>query len=379
MITSRTVPEAENKDFTAPGGAGRFILVLCALAAALVCFFAVSLNTGSVGIDVRDIIGMLSKAAYYAVVNIFTLGGRADELRALINSSAESQIIFSIRLPRLLLAAVLGGALSVSGYLLQVFFRNPIAGPFVLGISSGAKMLVGVTLIFLSGYLGVVSPATLIFAAFIGSLIITSVVLVFSQRVRSMSVLLVVGIMVGYLCGAVTDICVTFANEHDVVNLTNWSMGAFSGASWANVKTALAVCIPGVAASLLISKPISVYALGEGYASSMGVRIKPFRACLILLSSVLSACVTAIAGPVSFVGVAVPHITRSLLRSSKPVFVIPASFLCGAVFCVVCDLLARTLFSPTELAIGTVTSVFGAPVVIYMLIKRRRAQEGGNG
>ena len=190
-----------------------------------------------------------------------------------------------------------------------------------------------------------------------------------------MSMLLVIGIMVGYICGAVTDFCITFANDHDVVNLTNWSMGTFSGAIWDNVKTALWLCIPGILSVLLLSKPIGAYALGEGYAQSMGIRIKPFRILLILLSSLLSACVTALAGPISFVGIAVPHITRTLLKSSKPAFVIPAAFLCGAVFCVFCDLIARTVFAPTELAIGTVTSVFGAPVVIYMMVKRRRAQE----
>ena len=236
-------------------------------------------------------------------------------------------------------------------------------------------MVVGVTLIFLTQYIGSISSLTLILAAFLGSLLITFIVLLFSQKVRNMSMLLVIGIMVGYICGAVTDFCITFADDHDVVNLTNWSMGTFSGASWDNVQTAMLMCIPGVLAALLLSKPISAYALGEGYAQSMGIRIKPFRILLILLSSLLSACVTALAGPISFVGIAVPHITRTLLKSSKPVFVIPSAFLCGAVFCVFCDLIARTVFAPTELAIGTVTSVFGAPVVIYMMVKRRRTQE----
>lgn len=318
---------------------------------------------------------MIWNGIRYGIANIFTRGGYTEELNAVINSSTESQILFRIRIPRMLLAAVLGGALSVSGYLLQVFFRNPIAGPFVLGISSGAKMVVGITLIFLTQYIGSISSLTLILAAFLGSLLITFIVLLFSQKVRNMSMLLVIGIMVGYICGAVTDFCITFADDHDVVNLTNWSMGTFSGASWDNVQTAMLMCIPGILAALLLSKPISAYALGEGYAQSMGIRIKPFRVLLILLSSLLSACVTALAGPISFVGIAVPHITRTLLKSSKPVFVIPSTFLCGAVFCVFCDLIARTVFAPTELAIGTVTSVFGAPVVIYMMVKRRRTQE----
>ena len=357
------------------GNTSRFIAVIVLLTGMLILGLVMNVNIGSVSIVVTDVFRMIWDGIRYGIANFFARGGYADELSSVINNSTESQILFRIRIPRMLLAAVLGGALSVSGYLLQVFFRNPIAGPFVLGISSGAKMLVGITLIFLAGYFGSVSSLTLIIAAFLGSLLITVIVLLFSQKVRNMSMLLVIGIMVGYICGAVTDFCITFANDHDVVNLTNWSMGTFSGASWDNVKTALWLCIPGILAVLLLSKPIGAYALGEGYAQSMGIRVKPFRILLILLSSLLSACVTALAGPISFVGIAVPHITRTLLKSSKPAFVIPAAFLCCGVFCVFCDLIARTVFAPTELAIGTVTSVFGAPVVIYMMVKRRRAQE----
>lgn len=356
------------------GGAVRFTVVLAVLVLALVLALLLNVSIGSVAIAPGEVLGMLWDGLRYGVADLFT-GKYGEALTGVMKGSTESQILFSIRIPRMLLSALLGGALSVSGYLLQVFFRNPIAGPFVLGISSGAKMVVGITLIFLSSYIGSVSSLTLLLAAFIGSLLITSVVLLFSQKVQSMSMLLVIGIMVGYICSAVTDFCITFADDHDVVNLTNWSMGTFSGASWDNVKTAALMCLPGVLAALLLSKPISAYALGEGYARSMGIRIKPFRVVLILLSSLLSACVTALAGPISFVGIAVPHITRTLLRSSRPVFVIPAAFLCGAVFCTFCDLIARTVFAPTELAIGTVTSVFGAPVVIYMMVKRRRTQE----
>ena len=336
------------------GTGSRFAGVMMILAALLILGLLMNLNTGSVNIPVREILTMLLQGA---------------------DASTESRILFSIRIPRMLLAAILGGALSVSGFLLQTFFRNPIAGPFVLGISSGAKLLVGVTMIFFARYLSGISSVTLILAAFLGSLIITMIVLLFSQRIRNMSMLLVIGIMVGYICSAVTDFCVTFADEHDIVNLTNWSMGTFSGASWDNVKTAAMICLPSVIGSWLLSKPMGAYALGEGYAQSMGIRVKPFRLALILLSSLLSACVTALAGPVSFVGIAVPHITRTALKSSRPSLVIPATFLCGAVFCIFCDLIARTAFAPTELAIGTVTSAFGAPVVIYMMVKRRTKEE----
>lgn len=331
----------------------RFMLLLILLAALLAVGLLLNLNIGSVHIPTDHIVQMLFRG---------------------MEDSTESRILFSIRIPRMLLAAILGGALSVSGFLLQTFFRNPIAGPFVLGISSGAKLVVGATMIFFAQQLSGAGSAILILAAFAGSLIITTIVLLFSQRIRNMSMLLVIGIMVGYICSAVTDFCVTFADEHDIVNLTNWSMGTFSGASWDNVKTAAVICIPGIIGSWLMSKPMSAYALGEGYAQSMGIPVKPFRLALILLSSLLSACVTALAGPVSFVGIAVPHITRTALKTSRPSLVIPATFLCGAVFCIFCDLIARTAFAPTELAIGTVTSAFGAPVVIYMMVKRRRGE-----
>lgn len=353
----------------------RFLFVLCLLNALLAAALLLNVNMGSVSIEAETVFRMLAEGIWYGLANLVTRGGYEEELTSVLRQSTESQILWSIRIPRLLTAAVLGGGLSVSGYLLQVFFRNPIAGPFVLGISSGAKLAVGITLIILPPYLGSLTSFHLVLAAFIGSLLITALVLLFSQRVSNMSMLLVIGIMVGYLCSAATDFCVTFAKDQEIANLTNWAMGSFSGAGWSQVRLALAFCISGVLAAMLLSKPIAAYALGEGYAKSMGIRIRPFRAALILLSSLLSACVTALAGPISFVGIAVPHLTRALLKSSKPLVLIPSVFLCGAVFCVFCDLLARTLFAPTELSIGTVTSVFGAPVVIYQMVKRRRMQE----
>ena len=352
----------------------RFITVMLLLAGLLLLGLLLNVSIGSVAIPVGSVFRMCWDGVRYALAGLFD-SSAAERLQALVRTSTESQILFSIRLPRLLLASVLGGALAVSGLLLQVFFRNPIAGPFVLGISSGAKMVVSFTLIFLTRYIRNVSSLALVAAAFIGSLLITSIVLLCSQRVRSMSMLLVIGIMVGDICGAVTDFCITFADENDIVNLTNWSMGTFSGASWDHVTTAACLCLLGLLAACLLSKPMGAYALGEGYAKSMGINIKAFRLMLILLSSLLSACVTALAGPISFVGIAVPHITRTLLKTSRPSYAIPAAFLCGAVFCVFCDLIARTVFSPTELKISTVTAVFGAPVVIIMMIRRRQSQE----
>ena len=300
----------------------------------------------------------------------FTLAEIADSIGSMAG------IVWTIRLPRVLAAAILGGALSVSGFLLQTFFANPIAGPFVLGISSGAKLTVSLVMVgFLSRGI-VISSAALIVAAFIGSMASMGVILLLSRRVRQMSMLVVSGVMIGYICSAITDFVVTFADDSNIVNLRNWSLGSFSGTSWENVR--LMVLVVGVSLGLtfLLSKPIGAYQMGEVYAQNMGVDIKRFRVELILLSSVLSACVTAFAGPISFVGIAAPHLIKGLFRTAKPVVIIPACFLGGAAFCLGCDLIARTAFAPRDMSISTVTAVFGAPVVLYLMAARRGGRGG---
>ena len=279
-----------------------------------------------------------------------------------------------LRMAAVAMAALLGGGLSLSGFLLQTFFGNPIAGPFVLGISSGAKMVVALTMIYFLDKLGRVSSYALIVAAFVGSLLAVGFILLLSKRLKHMAILLVAGIMIGYICSAVTDFIITFAEDADIVNLHGWSLGSFSGMSWDNVTVAAIVVGITAALTFAMSKPIGAYQLGEAYAQSMGVNIRLFRMALIALSSVLSACVTAFAGPISFVGIAVPHLIKRALNTSKPLIVIPATFLGGAVFCMGCDLIARTAFAPTELNISTVTSVFGAPVVIAMMLRRQKAR-----
>lgn len=219
-----------------------------------------------------------------------------------------------------------------------------------------------------------VSSLGMIGAAFVGAMMSMGIVLMISGRVKRMSVLIVCGVMIGYICSSVTELVVNFSDDSNIVNLHNWSMGSFSGIGKGEALTAAAVVFPACIAAFLLSKPMNAYQLGESYAVNSGVRIKAFRALLILLSSILSACVTAFAGPVSFVGVAVPHIIKSVFGTAKPVWILPACFLGGAVFCLLCDLITRTLFAPTELSISTVTAVFGAPVVVYMLLHRERGR-----
>lgn len=236
--------------------------------------------------------------------------------------------------------------------------------------SSGAKMVVALTMIVYLKYIGRFSSYTLILAAFIGSLISTGFILLMSKKVQHMASLLVGGIMIGYICSAITDFVVTFADDSDIVNLHGWSQGSFSGMSWSNIRVAAVVVGLAVLFTFFLSKPISAYQLGEAYAQSMGVNIKTFRVILILLSSILSACVTAFAGPISFVGIAVPFLARKAFGTSKPIVVIPGTFFMGAVFCMICDLIARMALAPVELNISTVTSILGAPIVIYMMIQK---------
>ena len=212
----------------------------------------------------------------------------------------------------------------------------------------------------------------MILAAFAGSMISMGFVLLVARKVRNMSMLVVSGVMIGYICSAVTDFVVTFADDSNIVNLHNWSQGSFSGMSWSNVRVMAVVVAAAMIVTIFMAKPIRAYQLGEAYAQNMGVNIRLFRVGLILVSSVLSACVTAFAGPISFVGIAVPHIVKSMLKTSKPLLVIPACFLGGAVFCLLCDLIARTVFAPTELSISSITAVFGAPVVIWIMIRRKQ-------
>ena len=331
----------------------RYIAVFSGLVIAFAVTVVLNINTGNVHISVPKILRIL-----------FLRDGAATEY----------SIIWRIRLPRILMAAMLGGALSLSGFLLQTFFANPIAGPFVLGISSGAKMVVAMTMIIFLNYMGHFSSYTLIVAAFIGSLISTGFILLMSKKVPHMAALLVGGIMIGYICSAIPDFVVTFADDSDIVNLHGWSQGSFSGMSWRNVQVAAVVVGIAFVCTFLLSKPVSAYQLGEAYAQSMGVNIKVFRVVLILLSSVLSASVTAFAGPISFVGIAVPFLTRKAFGTSKPIVIIPGTFFAGAVFCMICDLIARMALAPVELNISTVTSILGAPIVIYMMVKREKGR-----
>lgn len=319
---------------------------------------------------------MLAAAAFVNMITGSVDMTAGDVATALFGSGAsemEANVVVAIRLPRVLAALILGGALALSGYMLQTFFDNPIVGPFVLGISSGAKLTVALALIFFMsrGY----KPGSmfLVFAAFIGAMAAMAFVLTLSVRVRSMGILVVCGIMTGYICSAITDLVVTFADDSNIVNLHNWSLGSLSGMTMDDIRImgiVIAVCL---ACTVFMIKPIGAYRLGEAYARSGGVNIIALRVMLILISSLLAATVTAFAGPISFVGIAVPHLCRGMTKTSSPAVMIPGCFLLGAVVTLSCDCIARSVFAPTEVSISSVTAVLLVPVVITVMIRRRRA------
>ena len=332
----------------------RLTIAYLAMAAALLVLFALNLFWGSVALSPADVVS--------------TLLGRGQDVLT-------SNILLQLRLPRAVMVVLLGAALSVAGYLLQTFFANPIAGPFVMGISSGAKLAVALTMVVFLNRGLLTNSLTLILAAFAGAMAAMLFVLAVARRVQRMSILVICGVMIGYICSAITDIVVAFAQDSNIVNLHNWSMGSFSGMTWGNVGTAAAITLPCLAVAFLLSKPMAAYQMGESYAASVGVSVRSFSVSLVLLSSLLAACVTAFAGPISFVGIAVPHLVKQALGSAKPLHVLPGCALGGASFCLLCDLIARSLFAPTELSISSVTAVFGAPVVIWLLV-RRHSREG---
>lgn len=327
----------------------RIIVTFAGLTALLILFLICNVNMGSVRVS---------------PVQTFKILTGSVENDTLYN------ILWKIRLPRMCAAAILGGALALSGFLLQTYFNNPIAGPYILGISSGAKMFVALAMIYVIGRGHVAGSAFLIITAFFGAMLSMGFILLLSGKVNRASTLIIGGVMIGYICSAVTDFVITFADENDIVNLHNWSLGSFSGMSWENVKVMTVIVFVSFLVVFFLSKPIGAYQMGESYARSMGVNIRLFRAVIIVMASLLAACVTAFAGPVSFVGIAVPHLVKMLLKTSKPLIVIPACFMGGAVFCLACDLIARVAFAPAVLNISSVTAIFGAPVVIAMLLKK---------
>ena len=323
------------------------------LACGLATVFLLNVGMGSANISIGEILRVLF--------------GKVDP------SDKTFLIIQRIRLPRAMACMAGGSALAIAGLLLQTYFGNPIVEPYVLGISSGSVLFVG--LVMLGGItFGVqrVTPFFLFVGAFIGAMVVMAVVMFAATRVKSIVTLLIVGLMAGYVCSAATSILSVFAEREQLVAFAMWGMGSFSGFIWSHVHLMYAIILPMLLLSFLLTKSLNALGMGDKYAKSMGVNVRVVRLALILISSVLTAAVTAFAGPVSFIGLAVPHICRILFRTSNSRILLPAALLGGGVMASLCDLLARNLLSPLELPLGAITAIIGAPLVVLLLAKREK-------
>lgn len=283
-------------------------------------------------------------------------------------------IIFEIRLPRTIATVAGGSSLAVAGLLLQVFFRNAIVEPFVLGISSGATLFVGIVLLtgLTFGFAGI-NPIFLFITSLIGSLVVMSITIFLAGKLKNIITLLVVGLMIGYVASAATTVLMTFARQEQLRGFVIWTMGSFAGATWEQLSILVVVSVIMLAGAYSLTKPLNAFLLGEDYAQSMGVPIKLFRISIIVISSLLSGVVTAFAGPVAFIGLAVPHIARLIFKTSDNRVILPACVILGATLTILCDLVARLVFAPTELPISAVTSFIGAPIVIFLMLNRKSA------
>lgn len=326
-------------------------LLFAAFTGGLVLIFLLNVGIGSADISVKDIWGIL-----------FQSGDTTD---------TKYLIIRKIRLPRALASIAGGAALAIAGFLLQTFFSNPIVEPYVLGISSGSSLFVGI--VILGGFtFGIqkVTPLFMFAGAFLGAMLITVLVIIAAKKVKSIITLLIIGMMAGYVCSAATSILTAFAEKENVKAFSMWTMGSFAGFTWNQIGILYAIVVPGILLAFLLAKPLNALNMGDKYAQSMGVNVRLVRYALILISSVLTAAITAFAGPISFVGLAVPHICRILFHTSNSRILIPAAAVGGALMAGICDFVARNILSPIELPLGAITAIIGAPIVVYLLTKK---------
>ncbi|HMM10859.1 MAG TPA: iron ABC transporter permease [Bacteroidales bacterium] len=311
----------------------------------------------------------------------------AELLNVLQGKSSENQafntIILHFRIPQLLTAMVTGAALAVAGLLLQTLFRNPLADPSILGISSGASLGVAFLLFgnsMLTGHaykLSLLGPVGIVTASFAGAVTVLFIITLLSRMMSSMTSLLIAGIMMGYLAAALTGIVKYFSNKEDLQAFVVWGMGSFTNVSRADLPFFGISLLIGLFASLLMIKPLNLLLLGDSYAANLGLRIRPFRTLVLLLTGYLTAVTTAYTGPIAFLGLAVPHLARNLFKTSNHGILVPASMLIGAGLALTCNLIARLPGFDGSLPINAVTALIGAPVVVYVLVKRYRSTPSG--
>lgn len=339
-----------------PSAPARTLRAFALLALLLVALFMADLIYGSVTIPLSGIAAVFSGA---------------ENL-----NPAWKIILLDFRLPKALTAILAGAALSASGLLMQTLFRNPLAGPFVLGISSGASL--GVALVVLAGawFTLLSGPAALILAAIAGAAAMMLVVLLVASRTLDNMTILIVGVMFGAATGAMVSILQYFSTAERIQSFLLWTFGSLGGVTWAQLLWLLPVCLGGLTLTLLLPKPLDALLLGEQYAASLGIPVKKVRLILIAVTALLTGAVTAFCGPIAFVGLAVPHVMRSLLNTAEHRRLMPATVLGGAVLMLGCDLISQLPGREITLPINAITALFGAPVVIWVILKNRNLKGG---
>lgn len=294
-----------------------------------------------------------------------------------LEQTPSSYIIWNYRFPKAITALMVGAGLSLSGLLMQTLFRNPLAGPFVLGISSGASLgaaflIMGSSLISGLFTFSIFNDVALAIASSLGSLLVLAVVLTVAFRIKDTMALLIIGLMFGSITAAIVSVLSYFTNAEKLQQYIYWSFGSLGNLSWNQVAILCLFTIVGLFLSILSIKPLNALLLGENYAQSLGIRLKTARYTIICATGLLAGCITAFAGPIAFVGLAVPHITRQLFRTTDHKIQIPAVLCCGAMLMLLCDTIAQMPGSVSVLPINAITSIFGAPVVIWLLLRRKR-------
>lgn len=289
----------------------------------------------------------------------------------------EEIIIIQSRLPQALTALLTGAALSVAGLLMQTLFRNPLAGPGILGISSGAS--IGVAIISLIGgsvgihlFSSLFQELSMLMAAFVGAFLFLGIILVFANFIRSNISLLIIGLMLGYTASSLIGFLQFISHEQQLHSFVIWGLGSFSNVSLEQLKIYSIIIVIGVSLSFLFVKPLNLLLLGENYAANLGLSIKRLRFLIILITGILTATATAYAGPIAFIGLAVPHLARLIFKTTDHKIILPGIVLTGMGIALVCNLISRLPAMEQALPINTVTSLFGAPLVIWFLIKNNR-------
>ena len=329
-----------------------FVLVLFIL-----MLFGLNLLIGSVDVPFKYVMGII-------------VGNKTE-------NELWNYIVIENRLPQALTALCCGGALSASGLMLQTAFRNPLAGPGIFGINSGAALAVAIVMLFLGGSVSIETVnlsgfTAILFASFAGAMAVTFIILAFSTRVRNNVSLLIIGIMIGYLASSVISLLNFFATDQGVKSYLIWGLGSFGGVSLGNIPFFCTMVLGGLVCSLVLVKPLNALTLGEQYAQSLGVNVARTRFLLLAITGLLTAVTTAFCGPIAFIGLAVPHLARLLTGTEDHRTLLPATILLGCAVALLCSLLCYLPPNGSIIPINAITPLIGAPVIVYIMMKRRR-------